>query len=191
MSLCSKESCTFFALSQYAFQLRAVIAAEKAHFAPWSVADITVLVFHPALMMVKRVSHHGKFMAHSSGVVVPKDVDAAAAIVQTQRTIEFHAAGDLAICFRAVCVMHTVFKKEGYLFSVPLSVHHVRDVQRQRHARGDPRRTPEVRPMTFKRELGEVLIVSLHCSVLPVVSAVIVSSVCGQDFRITRNVIFN
>ena len=32
--------------------------------------------------------------------------------------------------------------------------HHVRDVQRQRHERGGPRKMSEVRLMTFKRELG-------------------------------------
>ena len=39
--------------SHCALQLRAVIAAEKAHFAQMSVAEITMFVFQPALMMVQ------------------------------------------------------------------------------------------------------------------------------------------
>ena len=52
--------------------------------------------------------------------------------------------------------------------SVPRTVHHVRDVQRQHHKRGDPRNTPEVRLMMFNRESeGFIRGVFVHCVDVP------------------------
>ena len=66
------------------------------------------------------------------------------------------------------------------VFTEPRTVHHVRDVQRQRHERGDPRNS-QGQADDVQVGIGEVLTVSLHCSVSLLVSAVIVSM-----FRTTR-----
>ena len=90
----------------------------------------------------------------------------------------------------ALCLMHqgvevpegvdTVFISADY-FSVPLILHHVRDVQRQRHERGVPRKTPEVRLITLNRELGGVV----DCQ------SALLSLTLAEMFRITPNVIHN
>ena len=53
-------------------------------------------------------------------------------------------------------LLHTpvLFKSACSFVRTPRTVHHVRDVERQRHERGDPKNMPEVRLMTFQRELG-------------------------------------
>merc|ERR1712178_364183 len=77
-----------FCLSSYA----PVISAEKAYHEQLSVAEITMSVFEPASMYVKRDPRHGKYMACClmyRGDVVPKDVNAAVATIKTKRTIQF------------------------------------------------------------------------------------------------------
>ena len=59
---------------------------EKAFRVQLSVAMITMIVFELAPMMVKRVLRYGKYTALRL-IVVPKDVDAAVATVQTKCTI--------------------------------------------------------------------------------------------------------
>ena len=85
-----------------------------------------------------------------------------------------------------------------FLFLVPRTVHHVRDVQCQRHERGDPRDKPEVRLMTFNlEEFGGVdcqsALLSLTCGVCGHCrcSAPRVFAVITEMFRNTPNVIDN
>jgi len=77
-----------FMLSSYA----PVISAEKAYHEQLSVAEITNSAFEPASMLCKVDPRHGKYMAVClmyRGDVVPKDVNAAVAIVKTKRTVQF------------------------------------------------------------------------------------------------------
>ena len=110
-------------LSSYA----PIISAEKAYHEQLSVAEITMSVFEPAAMMVKCDPRHGKYIACClmfRGDVVPKDVNAAIATINTKRTIQFVdwsptgfkcginyqpptvvPGGDLAKVMRAVCMI--------------------------------------------------------------------------------------
>jgi tubulin alpha len=77
-----------FMLSSYA----PVISSAKAFHEQLSVAEITSSAFEPASMMVKCDPRHGKYMACClmyRGDVVPKDVNAAVALIKTKRTIQF------------------------------------------------------------------------------------------------------
>jgi tubulin alpha len=104
-----------------------VISAEKAYHEQLSVAELTNAVFEPANMMSKCDPRHGKYMACClmyRGDVVPKDVNAAVAVIKTKRTIQFVdwcptgfkcginyqpptvvPGGDLAKVQRAVCML--------------------------------------------------------------------------------------
>ncbi|PPR04039.1 hypothetical protein CVT24_010614 [Panaeolus cyanescens] len=69
-----------------------IISAEKAHHEQNSVADMTFSCFEPGNQMVKCDPREGKYMACAllyRGDVVPKDVNAAVAIIKTKRTIQF------------------------------------------------------------------------------------------------------
>merc|ERR1712099_206628 len=111
-----------FMLSSYA----PVISAEKAHHEKLTVQELTTACFEPANMMAKCDPRHGKYMACClmyRGDVVPKDVNAAVANIETKRTIQFVdwcptgfkcginyqpptqvPGGDLAKVMRAVCM---------------------------------------------------------------------------------------
>merc|ERR1719271_614450 len=100
-----------------------VISAEKAYHEQLSVAEITNSVFEPASMLCKVDPRHGKYMAVClmyRGDVVPKDVNAAIATIETKRTIQFVdwcptgfkyqpptvvPGGDLAKVQRACCMI--------------------------------------------------------------------------------------
>ncbi|KAL6994221.1 hypothetical protein U1Q18_012329 [Sarracenia purpurea var. burkii] len=69
-----------------------VISTEKANHEQLSVAEITNSGFEPSSMMVKCDPRHGKYMACClmyRGHVVPKDVNAAVAMIKMKRTIQF------------------------------------------------------------------------------------------------------
>ncbi|KAG6903465.1 hypothetical protein C0995_005488 [Termitomyces sp. Mi166 len=69
-----------------------IISAEKAHHEQNSVADMTFSCFEPGNQMVKCDPREGKYMACAllyRGDVVPKDVNAAVAVIKTKRTIQF------------------------------------------------------------------------------------------------------
>uniref|UniRef100_A0A8C4WZJ3 Tubulin alpha chain n=1 Tax=Eptatretus burgeri TaxID=7764 RepID=A0A8C4WZJ3_EPTBU len=112
-----------FPLATYA----PVISAAKASHEQMSISDITNACFEPANQMVKCDPRHGKYMACCllyRGDVVPKDVNAAIAVIKTKRTIQFVdwcptgfkvginyqapcvvPGGDLAKVQRAVCML--------------------------------------------------------------------------------------
>ena len=69
-----------------------LVSSDKAYHEKLTVAEITNSVFEPANMMVKCDPRHGKYMACCMmyrGDVVPKDVNAAIAVIKTKRTIQF------------------------------------------------------------------------------------------------------
>jgi len=134
-----------FMLSSFA----PVISAEKAYHEQLSVAEISNAVFEPASMMVKCDPRHGMYMAAClmfRGDVVPKDVNAAVATIQTKCTIQFvdwcptgfkcginyqpptvvHG-GDLAKVQRAVCMISNstaiaeVFSRQDQKFNLMYS----------------------------------------------------------------------
>ncbi|KAJ0485480.1 putative tubulin [Helianthus annuus] len=75
-------------LSSYA----PVISVEKAYHQQLSVPKITSSVLEPASMMAKCDPRHGKHMACClmfRGDVIPKDINAGVATIQTQRTVQF------------------------------------------------------------------------------------------------------
>ncbi|KAF5768815.1 putative tubulin [Helianthus annuus] len=75
-------------LSSYA----TVISVEKAYHQQLSVPKITSSVLEPASMMAKCDPRHGKHMACClmfRGDVIPKDINAGVATIQTQRTVQF------------------------------------------------------------------------------------------------------
>lgn len=77
-----------FLLSSYA----PVIPASKSYQEELSIAQITNLAFNPSCMMVKCNPSKGKYMACClmyRGDVVPKDVNAAIAIMKSKQTIDF------------------------------------------------------------------------------------------------------
>uniref|UniRef100_UPI00358FB6BE tubulin alpha-3 chain-like n=1 Tax=Myxine glutinosa TaxID=7769 RepID=UPI00358FB6BE len=104
-----------------------IISAAKAYHEQISVSEITNACFEPANQMVKCDPRHGKYMACCMlyrGDIVPKDVNAAIAIIKTKRTIQFVdwcptgfkvginnqpptvvPGGDLAKVQRAVCML--------------------------------------------------------------------------------------
>lgn len=104
-----------------------VISPEKAYHEQISVADITNACFEPSNQMVKCDPRHGKYMACCllyRGDVVPKDVNAAIAVIKNKRSIVFVdwcptgfkvginyqpptvvPGGDLAKVQRAVCML--------------------------------------------------------------------------------------
>jgi tubulin alpha len=104
-----------------------VISREKAMHESLSIAEITNSVFEPQNMMTKCDPRHGKYMACClmyRGDVVPKEVNAAVALIKTKRTIQFVdwcptgfkcginsqppeqvPGGDLAAVKRAVCMV--------------------------------------------------------------------------------------
>jgi len=112
-----------FMLSSYA----PVVSREKAHHEQLTVADITNAAFEPSNMMAKCDPRHGKYMACCMmyrGDVVPKDVNAAVALIKMKKTIQFVdwcptgfkcginyqppttvPDGDIAAVKRAVCMI--------------------------------------------------------------------------------------
>ncbi|KAF8270905.1 Tubulin/FtsZ, GTPase domain-containing protein [Lactarius quietus] len=69
-----------------------IISAEKAHHEQNSVADMTFSCFESGNQMVKCDPREGRYMACAllyRGDVVPKDVNAAVAVIKTKRTIQF------------------------------------------------------------------------------------------------------
>jgi tubulin alpha len=104
-----------------------VISAEKAYHEQLSTSELTNAVFEPQNMMAKCDPRHGKYMACClmyRGDIVPKDVNAAVAVIKTKRTIQFVdwcptgfkcginsqpptaiPGGDLAKVSRAVCML--------------------------------------------------------------------------------------
>eukprot|EP00466_Bigelowiella_natans_P006111 jgi/Bigna1/43260/e_gw1.75.12.1 len=77
-----------FMLSSYA----PIITKAKSSHEQLTVAEITNSAFEPASMMVKCDPRHGKYMACClmyRGDVIPKDVNAAVALIKTKRTIQF------------------------------------------------------------------------------------------------------
>ncbi|XP_037559078.2 tubulin alpha-1A chain [Dermacentor silvarum] len=69
-----------------------VISSEKAYHEQFTVAEITNACFEPTNQMVKCDPRHGKYMACCMlyrGDVVPKDVNAAIAVIKTKRSIKF------------------------------------------------------------------------------------------------------
>jgi len=104
-----------------------VISSEKAYHEQLSTAELTNAVFEPHNMMAKCDPRHGKYMACClmyRGDIVPKDVNAAVAVIKTKRTIQFVdwcptgfkcginsqpptaiPGGDLAKVSRAVCML--------------------------------------------------------------------------------------
>ncbi|XP_043191739.1 tubulin alpha chain-like [Amphibalanus amphitrite] len=104
-----------------------VISAEKAYHEQLTVSEITNACFEPANQMVKCDPRHGKYMACCMlyrGDVVPKDVNAAIAVIKTKRAIQFVdwcptgfkvgincqpptavPGGDLAKVCRALCML--------------------------------------------------------------------------------------
>ena len=69
-----------------------IISAEKAFHEQLSVSEMTTSCFEPANQMVVCDPRHGKYMACCllyRGDVVPKDVNAAIAMIKTRRTIQF------------------------------------------------------------------------------------------------------
>ncbi|EHB15632.1 Tubulin alpha-1C chain [Heterocephalus glaber] len=77
-----------FPLATYA----PVFSAEKVYHEQLTVAEITNACFEPAKQIVKCDPHHGKYMACCllyRDDVVPKDVNAAIAAIQTKHTIQF------------------------------------------------------------------------------------------------------
>jgi len=112
-----------FVLSSYA----PIVNAEKAHHEQLTTAEITNAAFDPASMMAKCDPRHGKYMAAClmyRGDVVPKDVNAAVAMIKTRRSVQFVdwcptgfkcginyqpptqvPGGDMAQTQRAVCMI--------------------------------------------------------------------------------------
>ncbi|KAM0000081.1 putative tubulin [Helianthus debilis subsp. tardiflorus] len=75
-------------LSSYA----PMISVEKAYHQQLSFPKITSSVLEPASMMAKCDPRHGKHMACClmfRGDVIPKDINAGVATIQTQRTVQF------------------------------------------------------------------------------------------------------
>ncbi|KAL0949339.1 hypothetical protein HGRIS_009411 [Hohenbuehelia grisea] len=69
-----------------------IVSAEKAHHEQNAVADMTFSCFEAGNQMVKCDPREGKYMACAllyRGDVVPKDVNAAVAVIKTKRTIQF------------------------------------------------------------------------------------------------------
>ena len=69
-----------------------LVSSDKAYHEKLTVAEITNSVFEPANMMVKCDPRKGKYMSCCMmyrGDVVPKDVNAAIAVIKTKRTIQF------------------------------------------------------------------------------------------------------
>jgi len=104
-----------------------IISAEKAYHEQLSVAEITNSAFEPAMFMAKCDPSQGIYMAVNlmyRGDVVPKDVNAAVATIETKQTIQFVdwspeaskvginyqpptvvPGGDLAKVMRALCML--------------------------------------------------------------------------------------